>query len=182
MQTGQSKSQLTLWIYIPLWLFFVYLYIQILSFNQGVITNVFLAGMYFVQFGIHEAAHIVMAFLPPVMTAAAGSLSEIIFGGLITYAALRVKAYFAAIFSMLWLMLAMTSAGNYMADARAQQMPLIGPGENPQHDWHFVFGQLGWLDYDTLIGGAAKMTGDIIGLVALLIGLYLIVRSVISRF
>ena len=182
MQTGSPRQQLTLWIYIPLWLFFVYLYVQILSFNQGDITNIFLAGLYFILFGIHEAAHIVFMFLPPVATAAAGSLSEIVFGGLIVYAALRAKAYFAMAFCMLWLMLAMTSAGNYMADARTQQMPLIGPSENPQHDWHFVFTQLGWLNHDAAIGGAIKVTGDLIGLIGLLLGLYLIIRSIIWRF
>lgn len=182
MQKKPYYQQLTLWIYVPLWLFFVYLYVHILSFYQGSITNVFLAGLYFIQFGIHEAAHIVLMFMPPVFTAAAGSLSEIAFTGLITYAAVRAKAYFAMVFCMVWMMLAMTSAGNYMADSRAQQMPLIGPGENPQHDWHFVFSQLGWLDYDTIIGTTVKIGGDVIGLIGLLIGLYFIVRSIIWRF
>ncbi len=182
MQTRPLHERLTLWIYIPLWLFFVYLYTQILSFDQGNISNFFLAGLYFILFGIHEAAHVAFMFLPPIVTAAAGSLSEIIFGGLITYAALRARAYFAAGFSMLWMMLAMNSAGNYMADARAQQMPLIGPSENPQHDWHFVFTQLGWLNHDTVIGGTIKIAGDLIGLIGLLLGLYLIIRSIIWRF
>lgn len=76
---------------------------------------------------------------------------------------------------MLWLMLAMTSAGNYMADARAQSMPLMGPSENPQHDWHFVFGQLGWLNADTFIGEAVKAAGMLIGLAGLVFGVYIIV-------
>lgn len=131
--------------------------------------------MYFVQFGVHEASHIVFGFLPAIIVAAAGSIGEIVFGSLIVYAAFRAKSYFAGIFGMLWLMLAMTSAGNYMADARAQSMPLMGPSENPQHDWHFVFGQLGWLNADTFIGEAVKAAGMLIGLAGLVFGVYIIV-------
>lgn len=181
MQSKQTQWQLSLWIAIPLWIFFAYLYVQILGFTTNGNTNIFLAGLYFIQFGVHEASHIVFAFLPPILTAAAGSLGEIIFTVLILYAAYRAKSYFAMIFGSLWLMLAMTSAGNYMADARTQAIPLIGPGENPQHDWHFVLGQLGWLDYDTLIGGIVRITGDVIAALGLIIGLLLILSEIAHR-
>jgi lysozyme len=39
MQPKPFYQRLTLWIYVPLWLFFVYLYIQILSFNQESFTK-----------------------------------------------------------------------------------------------------------------------------------------------
>jgi hypothetical protein len=154
-----------------LWLFFAYLFTQILGFNQGNISNPILGGMYFIEFGVHEAGHIVFGFLPPVAVAAAGSLSEIAFTGLLVFATFRAKSYWAAIFAMLWLMLAMNSAGTYMADARAQLLPLIGAGPDPIHDWHFVFGQLGWLNADVAIGTTVKVIGDIIGTSALLFGL-----------
>ena len=176
-----KPEQLSLWIYIPLWLFFVYLFIQILGFEQSINTNIFLTGLYFILFGVHEASHIVFIFLPSIITAAAGSLGEIIFAGLIVISAFRAKAFFAGIFGMLWLMLAMTSAGNYMADARVQSMPLVGPGENPQHDWNFVFGQLGWLDMDTTIGAIVRIVGDAIGVAGLCLGLALIVASIIRK-
>jgi hypothetical protein len=131
--------------------------------------------MYFIQFGVHEASHIVMAFMPPVITAAAGSFGEMTFTWLLTYAAFRAKAYFAGIFSLLWVTLAMTSAGNYMADARSQLMPLIGSGPDPKHDWHFVFSQLGWLNADTVIGMTVRVIGDIAGAVGLLYGLALLI-------
>lgn len=178
----ESRNQLTLWIYVPLWLFFVYLFWQILSFNQASIDNLFLGGLYFILFGVHEAAHIVFMFLPQVAVAASGSLSEIGFTSLVTLAALRAKAYFAAIFGMLWMMLAMASAGNYMKDARAQAMPLIGPSENPQHDWHFVFSQLGWLQNDIAIGGGVRTVGVIIGAIGITLGFILIIRSVVLRY
>lgn len=176
-----APSQRPLWIYLPLWFFFAYLFVQILNFQQGNINNVFLGGMYFVLFGIHEVAHIVTGFLPPILTAAAGSLSEVAFASLLVYAAFRAKSSFAGIFSLLWLMLALTSMGNYMADARAQAMPLIGPSPDPQHDWAFVFGQLGLLDADIVIGTTIRIIGIVIGALGLLFGLALIANRAAKR-
>jgi hypothetical protein len=165
----------SLWLYILLWLFFVYLYIQLLQFNQSAPPNVLIGGMYFILFGIHEAAHIVLMFLPSIFVASAGSLSEIGFTSLLVFAAVRAKAWFAGIFASLWLMLAFTSAGNYMADARTQAMPLIGPGADPKHDWFFVFSELGVLDADVTIGTTVRIIGAIIGALALLFGLLMII-------
>jgi hypothetical protein len=71
-------------------------------------------------------------------------------------------------------MLGFMSAGTYMADAKAQNLPLIGPGETVQHDWHFVFSQLGWLDASIVIGTIVQYIGIAIGVCGLLFGLYLI--------
>ncbi len=117
------------------------------SFEAANIENMIIAGMYFIEFGVHEASHLLFAFLPSVWVAAAGSIGEITFTVLVMIATIKARAYFAMIFGALWVMLAMNSAGRYMADARAQAIPLIGPGPEPLHDWYFVFGQLGWLQY-----------------------------------
>lgn len=182
MQTKQTNQSKSLWLYIPLWVFFVYLYFQILAIGIDGTNNPVLGGMSFINFGIHEASHIVMFWAPSIITAAAGSIGEMSFTWLLAYAAFRAKSYFAAAFSLLWVMLAMTDAGNYMADARSQQLQLMGLGPDPKHDWNFVFGQLGWLNADTAIGGTVRTLGDIAGAVGLLIGLILIVRMTKRKF
>ena len=165
---------LPLWVYIVGWICFVYLFIQILSFRAEYSTNILLSGLYFIEFGVHEATHLIMAFLPAIWVAAAGSIGEIAFTVLILVAAIKGKAYFATVFAGLWIMLAMNNVGRYMADARSQLLPLIGPGETVQHDWHYVFGQLGWLSVDTAIGGTVRGIGIAIGAAALVWGIYLI--------
>jgi len=160
--------------YSFLWLFYLYLYIQILSFNQGNVTNLLLSGLYLVLFGVHEISHLVFSFLPNILTAGAGSISEIVFTSTIVVVAYRAKSYWAMIFGVLWLMMALASTGNYMADASAQSMPLMGPGTDLIHDWNFVFGKLGWLDACEAIGKTMKVIGWIIGAGGLLMGLLLI--------
>ena len=44
----------------------------------------------------------------------------------------------------------------YMADARTQELPLVGGGE---HDWATLFGQWGLLAQDTAIAGVVKTLG-----------------------
>ena len=180
-QSPTTNSRSHLWLYVPLWFAFVYLFVAILGFDANSNTNIVLGGMYFIEFGVHEASHIVTAFLPSIFTAAAGSIGEVSFTILLAVAVFRAKSYFAGAFSLLWVMLAMNSAGAYMADARTQQMQLVGLGPDPQHDWHYVFSQLGWLDWDTVIGNTVRVMGDVTGLVGIAIGLAVIVSLFYSK-
>lgn len=182
MNEAKSKFMpLPIWLYAIGWVFFLYLFISILQFSPAQSPNIIVAGMYLIDFGVHEVSHMVVFFLPPIFVASAGSIGEVLFTLLLLFATLKAKSYFAAVFAGLWVMLGFMSAGIYMADARAQSLPLVGPSENVQHDWHFVFSQLGILSADTFIGGAMQIVGIIIGVASLLFGLYLIVRKLLLK-
>ncbi len=175
MKSPEAKFMpLPLWLYLVGWIFFAYLFVVILRFSAESSSSLIVSGMYLVDFGVHEVSHIIVSFLPAILVAAAGSIGEVSFTLLLLYATLKAKSYFATVFAGQWVMLGFMSAGRYMADARAQQLPLIGPGETVKHDWYFVFSQLGWLGVDTFIGGVVSTIGIIIGVGSLLFGLYLI--------
>lgn len=177
-QSKPSFMSLPLWLYIVGWGFFLYLFISILSFTAENSSNFILSGMYLIDFGVHEASHMLTSFLPSILVASAGSIGEVSFTLLLLFATLKAKSYFAAVFASLWAMLGFMSAGRYMADARAQNLPLIGPGETVQHDWHYVFSQLGWLNGDTAIGGTVRGIGIAIGVAGLLFGICLIAMKI----
>lgn len=175
MNNSSSKLMpLPLWLYLVGLIFFIYLFVAIWGFSAENSSNLILSGMYLVNFGVHEVSHIILFFLPAIYVAAAGSVGEVGFTVLVLAAALKTKSYFAAVFAGLWVMLGLMSAGRYMADARTQILPLIGPGETVQHDWHYVFSQLGWLNADTTIGGSVQAVGIVVGVLSLLFGAYLI--------
>jgi hypothetical protein len=179
MSTSQPKFMpLPTWLYIIGWVFFLYLFISMCSFSAENSNNIVLSGMYFLDFGVHEASHLAVFFLPPIFVAAAGSIGEVCFTLLLLFATLKAKSYFATVFTGQWVMLGFISAGRYMADARAQMLPLIGPGETVKHDWNFVFSQLGWLNADTLIGGTMTTIGTTVGVCGLLFGIYLIILKI----
>ena len=180
-QTKDYFSNKSIWFAIPFLALCVYLFFQVLVFRADDSRNFILSGMYFVEFGVHEVSHIIFGFLPPIFVAAAGSIGEVTFTILIVIAALKAKSYFAAVLGSIWVMLAMNSAGIYMADARAMQLPLVSFGDSAKHDWHFVFGQLGWLNSDTMIGGTVRVLGDVVGAIGLIFGLYVVVRIIIAK-
>jgi hypothetical protein len=49
----------------------------------------------------------------------------------------------------------------YMADARAQELPLVTTGDPDfvEHDFHAIFSSLGILDYDTKIAAVVRILG-----------------------
>jgi len=177
----KQAMSLPIMLYIVGWVFFVYLFVQLFNYGLAEQNNLLVSGLAFINFGIHEVSHLVVFFLPTLIVAAAGSFGEIAFPALVMALAIRAKSYFAAIFAALWTMLAMHSVGRYMADARAQALPLMGPGESIQHDWNYIFSQLGTLQYDTLIGGSVRTAGTVLGISALILGLYLIVIKLLVR-
>jgi hypothetical protein len=64
----------------------------------------------------------------------------------------------------------------YMADARAQELPLltVGDSEYAIHDWNFLFAQMGVLEHDTQIAATVRFLGWI-GMIA--VTLWLIWRG-----
>lgn len=48
------------------------------------------------------------------------------------------------------------NVARYMADARAQLLPLVGGGE---HDWNALFARWGLLPHDTAIAGSVSFLG-----------------------
>lgn len=58
----------------------------------------------------------------------------------------------------------------YAADAQERSIPLLG-GNKVYHDWHFLLGRTGLLEYDNIIGTGFYIIGIIIFIVALLIPL-----------
>jgi hypothetical protein len=47
----------------------------------------------------------------------------------------------------------------YVADARAQLLPLVGGGE---HDWNYLLGRTGWLRHDLLLARLVHLGGTLL--------------------
>jgi hypothetical protein len=165
------------YVYAPLWVVCAYLFYGIVHVSANGQAISLLWPFTALDFGLHESAHLVTAFFPPLITAASGSLSEILLGLVLVLVALKQRAYFAMVFCSVWFALGCKSAGQYMADARTQKLDLVSPfSDTAQHDWHFVFGRLHLLPYDTLIGGLVKYMGYMEMTLALGFGLWLLYR------
>jgi hypothetical protein len=173
--------------YVPIWLCGVYVFFALLRFDpNGNLPLVILVPQSF-DFVLHEFAHIFTAFLPALITAAAGSFSELMLGSVLVFIALKQKSYIALLTCCLWFMLACQSVGVYMADARAQKLSLVSLGgalsgsDKVIHDWNFVFGQLHLLSWDRFIGNSVRAVGGAVGLAGLLFTAWLIYKMAATQ-
>lgn len=170
------------YLYLPVWIGCAFIMSKIVAFSPDKEIGVVLLPMSMLYFGLHELAHAFTMGLPSIITAASGSISEIIFGGLLVFAAIRTRYYFAAVYCSLWLAFAFKDAGIYMSDARAQNLMLFSPfGDTAIHDWNFVFEKLGILQADRLIGGVSIGLGYIVGATALAGGIWIMILSAGSQ-
>lgn len=108
---------------------------------------------------IHEAGHPLFGPFGPfghTMAILGGTLSELIVP-LACFAYFFVKRETTAVaFCAFWFFENFLYIGVYMADARAEALPLVGSGD---HDWNILFGQWGWLRYDISIGHTTRFLG-----------------------
>jgi hypothetical protein len=104
----------------------------------------------------HEAGHLFFGVLGSTLGLYGGTLGQLVFP---TVAAvsfwLRRQAVGVAL-SGVWLFENFLNIARYMADARAQILPLVGGGE---HDWYHIFTRWGLLGRDTDIASVTRTLG-----------------------
>ena len=110
----------------------------------------------YVNLIIHEGGHFFFSWFCYTITILGGTLGELL-------VPLLCAAYFfmqreptGFAFCSFWFFENFPYIGAYMADARAQALPLVGSGD---HDWAILFGQWGLLMRDVQIGGFMRAIG-----------------------
>lgn len=110
-----------------------------------------------ITFGVHEFGHLLFAFAGEFMTAAGGSINQL----LIPVGAMALMYYYRDYFGIAiagtWLSSSMLDLARYIADARSQELDLVGFGEDPQHDWAYILGNLGALGSDERIASVMRL-------------------------
>lgn len=100
---------------------------------------------------IHEGGHGVFKIFGKYIYTMGGSLMQIIIPGMFIVFYLIKKNRFGAQFFLIWLGENLFNISVYASDARAQKLPLLG-GNRVYHDWHYLLGEIGLLDYDQAVG------------------------------
>lgn len=111
--------------------------------EYGLIDNVDLV--------IHEAGHLFFMFFGKFIYTLGGTLMQIIIPSLIAYTFLRNNYRTGVQVGLLWLGQNFINISVYAADAQARKLPLLG-GNKVYHDWHYLLGELGILEYDFAVG------------------------------
>jgi hypothetical protein len=140
-----SRSALTVWV------IFYALFLLYAAFNHS--------GFLFLDYVnliLHEAGHFFFSWFGYTIQILGGTLGELLVPFLLA-------AYFwwhrhttGLAFCAFWFFENFLYIGSYMADARAEALPLVGSGE---HDWEILFTRWNLLMCDTAIGGATRAMG-----------------------
>ncbi|MCU0868994.1 MAG: hypothetical protein MUF30_05225 [Burkholderiales bacterium] len=112
----------------------------------------------------HEAGHPIFGLLIPPLAVWGGTLGQLVFPAVATVAFARRRHTASAVCGGVWFGENLWNIARYMADARAQVLPLVGGGE---HDWTHILGGAGLLDHDTTLAAVVRFVGWIVVLAAL---------------
>jgi hypothetical protein len=104
----------------------------------------------------HEAGHLFFGMLGRTLGLYGGTLGQLVFPIVAGVGFWRRRQAVGMALSGVWLFENFLNIARYMADARAQLLPLVGGGE---HDWYHIFSGLGLLNHDTAIAAITQALG-----------------------
>lgn len=98
----------------------------------------------------HEAGHPIFGIFGWTMGLLGGTLGQLVFPIAVFVTYLRKGLVAPAALGLIWLFQNFLNIARYVADARAQELPLAGAGDR-LHDWHTLLSQWNALPRDTSI-------------------------------
>lgn len=111
----------------------------------------------------HEAGHAILLFAPEFVTVLGGTLVQVGIPLVCTVYFYRHHQYLSSCIAGWWVGQNLINVSVYVGDAQARVLPLLGEG----HDWAYLLGRMGVLQYDGVIAstifglGALVMLGAI---------------------
>jgi hypothetical protein len=118
---------------------------------------------------IHEAGHLLFGFFGEFLAVAGGTILQLSVPLMLAAFFIFQRQISGTAFCLFFFFEQFLPIATYMADARAQELPLltVGDGDYIIHDWAYLFGRLGVLEHDTAIAHAVRVLGWV-GMIATL--------------
>lgn len=142
-------------------LFFVWMAFYLLLIGNGLLGGHLFQWFDLVFIPIHEGGHLLFRLFGEWIMVAGGTFLQLFVPfALAVYFAFRRQSQGTA-FCAFFFFEQFLPIGIYMADARAQELPLltVGDSEYVIHDWYYLFSHSGMLEHDTQIGGTLRILG-----------------------
>lgn len=110
---------------------------------------------------VHEGGHLLFRMFGEFVMVAGGTILQLLVPILLASYFIFHRQAQGVAFCLFFMFEQFFPISTYMADARAQDLPLlsVGSGEDVIHDWNYLFGALGVLDHDIQIAGAVRFLG-----------------------
>src|SRR5215469_10323390 len=110
---------------------------------------------------VHEGGHNLFGWFGPTLGLWGGTLLQWLVPFLLAAHFFCQRQVAGFVFSLFFFFENWLYTASYMADARAQALPLVTTGDPDfvEHDFHAIFTQLGVLNHDTTIAAALRVLG-----------------------
>jgi hypothetical protein len=110
---------------------------------------------------VHEAGHLLFGWLGETPGLWGGTIFQWLVPALLAAYFFTERKLYGFIFCAFVFFENFLYTATYMADARAQVLPLVsvGGGDEAGHDWFNIFSSLGVLQHDTRIAGVVRLLG-----------------------
>ena len=115
----------------------------------------------------HEAGHWIFGFGPEMLAVLGGTLGQLMVPLICAIAFFREGKRLETQLMVWWVGQNLVNISVYLADARAQALPLLG-GDAAGHDWAYLLGRWGLLSHDTIIAAWVAAIGTALMLYMLL--------------
>lgn len=112
----------------------------------------------------HEAGHVFLGLFGRTLHFLGGTLGQLFFPAAAVFHFASRREGFEAAVCGIWLAESGMYAGRYIADARAQALPLVG---GHVHDWHWLLSRWGLLEHCELLGGTVHVLSSALAAFAL---------------
>jgi len=107
-----------------------------------------------VDLAIHESGHVVFGPFGEFIGFAGGTIMQLLMpAAFVVYFRRRGEAHSSSV-ALWWVAQNLGNVATYVADARAQELPLVGGGE---HDWNYLLGRLHLLPHDVGIARGIRV-------------------------
>lgn len=126
-----------------------------------------------IDVAIHETGHLVFAPFGEFMGVLGGTLFQLIVPLSFMGYFLWKREWHSATVPLWWAGQNLFNIARYIADARAQELPLVGGGE---HDWVYLLDEWSALEHDLAIAGRVHAAGVWVVLLASIAGIWLASR------
>ena len=129
---------------------------------------------------IHEGGHLLFRWFGEFLSVAGGTLLQLAVPLILATFFLFQRQVQGTAFCLFFFFEQFLPISVYMADARAQELPLLtlGDSDDVTHDWNYLFGRFGILEHDTKIAHTVRVIGWI-GMVVTVA--WMVWRSIESR-
>ena len=121
----------------------------------------------------HELGHLLFAPFGETLTVAGGSIAQLAIPVLVSLLLYRQGDFFGVAVGGTWLASSLANLSVYIGDARAEELPLVGFSDDPEHDWNWLLDHFHALSSDTRLAALVNGVGELTLLVSLAFGLWL---------